>query len=259
MRILVSNDDGVYAPGVRALVQALVQHEHEVTVVCPDRERSATGHALTLHKPLRVDRIDDLFPAGALVYAVSGTPSDCVKLGLDALLAQKPDLVISGINRGANLGTDVLYSGTVSAAMEGTLEGFPSLAVSLVSYSADDFGPAARFISRFIKDLAQKPVSGGFLLNINVPAIAEEDICGPVLTQLGVRRYTDIFEKRTDPRGKTYYWLAGIAQESEEKPGTDVWAVRSNYISVTPLHFDLSDGPGFNRWMDWGLETSPLT
>ena len=148
MNILISNDDGIYAPGVRALAEALSDSSHRITGVCPDRERSATGHALTLQEPLRVDQISGVYPAGIEAWACSGTPSDTVKLALDALLSDRPDLVLSGINRGANLGTDVLYSGTVSAAMEGVLEGIPSIAFSLTSFAHLDFSAAANFAKK---------------------------------------------------------------------------------------------------------------
>ncbi len=240
MNILISNDDGIYSPGVKALADALSASNHEITVVCPDRERSATGHALTLHEPLRVDAIEHFYPASVTAWACSGTPADSVKLALDALMPKRPDLVLSGINRGANLGTDVLYSGTVSAAMEGVLEGLPSIALSLTSFSSTEFGAAAEFASKLVAAIANHPLPKPVLLNVNIPAIPAEAICGVVVTCLGIRRYRDLFEKRVDPRGKTYYWLSGIAIEEEAPPGTDVQAIRDNYITITPLKYDLT-------------------
>lgn len=240
MRILVSNDDGIYAPGVKALVEKLADQGYQIAVVCPDRERSATGHALTIQEPLRVDRIDDYFPSSVSAWACSGTPADTVKLALDAILPYKPDLVLSGINRGANLGTDVLYSGTVSAAMEGAMEDIPSVAFSLTSFSSLDFGPAAEFARVLVRKIADQSLLPGTLLNVNIPAIAQADICGVMLTRLGIRRYRDIFEKRVDPRGKTYYWLAGEVVEQEAALGTDIQAIKDNYITITPLHNDLT-------------------
>lgn len=240
MNILISNDDGIYAPGVRALAEALNDTEHRITVVCPDRERSATGHALTLQEPLRVDHISGIYPSKINAWACSGTPSDTVKLALDALLDDRPDLVLSGINRGANLGTDVLYSGTVSAAMEGVLEGIPSIALSLANFAHLDFSAAANFAKRMVEAIALHPIGEAILLNVNIPAIAESDICGAVVTKLGIRRYRDQFEKRVDPRGKTYYWLSGVVIEEEAEADTDIQAIRDNYITITPLKYDLT-------------------
>ena len=253
MKILISNDDGIYAPGVRALAEALSDTEHKITVVCPDRERSATGHALTLQEPLRVDQITGVYPLNIEAWACSGTPSDTVKLALDALLSDRPDLVLSGINRGANLGTDVLYSGTVSAAMEGVLEGVPSIAFSLSSFTHLDFSAAANFAKKMVEAIANSPLEEPILLNVNIPAIAEENICGAVVTRLGIRRYRDQFEKRIDPRGKTYYWLSGVIIEEEAEADTDIQAIRDNYITITPLKYDLTYAaaiPFMNTWTD---------
>ncbi|MBD2175490.1 5'/3'-nucleotidase SurE [Pseudanabaena sp. FACHB-1998] len=251
MNILISNDDGIYAPGVRALAEALSETEHRITVVCPDRERSATGHALTLQEPLRVDQITGIYPDSIEAWACSGTPSDTVKLALDALLVEPPDLVLSGINRGANLGTDVLYSGTVSAAMEGVMEGLPSIAFSLASFAHLDFSAAANFAKKMVKAIAAYPLEEAILLNVNVPAIAEEDICGTVITRLGIRRYKDLFEKRIDPRGKTYYWLSGVVVEEEAEADTDIQAIRDNYITITPLKYDLTLAPAIPFLKTW--------
>lgn len=241
MHILISNDDGIYAPGVRVLANTLFASGYTVTVVCPDRERSATGHALTMHKPLRVEEaVPGFYAPGLSAWAVSGTPSDAVKLGLDALITETPDLVISGINRGANLGSDVLYSGTVSAAMEGAMEGLASIAVSLASYENADYQPAADFIARFVAALKIEPLHEPFLLNINVPALPTAEIAGVRITRLGIRRYRDQFEKRFDPRGNIYYWLAGIAIEGEEAPDSDVAALKEGCIAITPLKYNLT-------------------
>jgi 5'-nucleotidase len=268
MNILVSNDDGVFALGIRTLANALAAAGHQVTVVCPDRERSATGHGLTLHKPLRVEPVEGVFAPEVTAWACSGTPSDCVKLALDAVLLNAPDMVISGINHGANLGTDVLYSGTVSAAMEGVLEGIPAIAISLTSFAYKNFEPAARFAVQLISWLHHQPLNLPILLNVNVPPVAARDIRGTAITRQGIRRYFDQFEKRVDPRGKTYYWLAGEVMEEGEaelpmgdRPdelsdlardltqalsamsaqfATDVEAIKDNYITVTPLQSNLT-------------------
>lgn len=263
MKLLISNDDGIFALGLHTLANTLAAAGHEITVVCPDRERSATGHGLTLHDPIRAEQVESGFHPTIRAWACSGTPSDCVKLGLGALLNSPPDMVLSGINHGSNLGTDVLYSGTVSAAMEGVIEGIPSIAFSLTSFSSQQFGPAANFAQRLLEQLSRDPLPLGTLLNVNVPAVPEPEIAGVVITRQGVRRYFDQFEKRVDPRGKTYYWLAGEVLEDVTEPTlaspeaftlktngldwewfqqvpTDVQAIRQNYITVTPLQYNLT-------------------
>jgi 5'-nucleotidase len=267
MKLLISNDDGVFATGIRTLANTLADAGHQITVVCPDRERSATGHGLTLHKPIRAEQIESIFHPAVQAWACSGTPSDCVKLALGALLTDSPDMVLSGINHGSNLGTDVLYSGTVSAAMEGLIEGIPSIAFSLTSFSAQDFQPAANFAKTLLNQLTNAPLPQAMLLNVNVPAVPEAEIAGVAITRQGVRRYFDQFERRIDPRGKTYYWLAGEILEEVSEPEldspealklkgtdfdlawfqkipTDVHAIRQNYITVTPLQYNLTCAVG---------------
>jgi 5'-nucleotidase len=264
MRLLISNDDGVYALGIRTLANTLAEAGHEVTVVCPDRERSATGHGLTLHQPIRAEKIESIFHPSIPVWACSGTPSDCVKLALWALLDQPPHLVLSGINHGSNLGTDVLYSGTVSAAMEGVIEGIPSVALSLTSFASKEFQPAADFAAALVQQLAKHPLPELTLLNVNVPAVEQDEIRGAIVTRQGVRRYTDVFEKRVDPRGKIYYWLSGELLEDVEDPDvpndapTDVQAIRDNYITITPLHYNLTSPSGMKMAQEWTLGLSKL-
>lgn len=255
MKLLISNDDGIFAPGVRSLANGLAEAGYHVTVVCPDRERSATGHGLTLHQPIRAEVVESIFHPSIKAWACSGTPSDCVKLALWALLDSPPDFVLSGINQGSNLGTDVLYSGTVSAAMEGVIEGIPSIALSLSSFSSHEFQPAVLFAVSLLAQLVTQPIPELMLLNVNVPAVQLAEIAGVTLTRQGVRRYIDVFEKRVDPRGKTYYWLAGELLEEVEPQGldlpqdipTDVQANRNNYISVTPLQYNLTHAAGLNQ------------
>ncbi len=246
MRLLISNDDGIFALGIRTLANTLAAAGHQVTVVCPDRERSATGHGLTIHDPIRAEQVSAIFAEGIEAWACSGTPSDCIKLALGAMLEDKPDLVLSGINHGPNLGTDVIYSGTVSAAMEGNIEGVPSVAFSLASYKSQQFQVAADFACTLVDQLKENPLPPGVLLNVNVPAVGKEAIAGVKLTRQGIRRYIDVFERRVDPRGKTYFWLAGEVLEDVEafnppRPDLappDVQAIRENYITLTPLHYD---------------------
>ena len=239
MRILIANDDGIHAPGLRALAEQLAAGDAEVYVVAPDRERSATGHGLTLHKPLRAEPREGLRGVRA-AWAVNGTPSDCVKLAFGALLPHKPDLVVSGINRGPNLGPDVLYSGTVSAAIEGSLLGATSLAVSLAGFTDTHYDVAAGFMPVLLRQLLAQPLPPRLLINVNVPCLPAEAIAGVRVTRLGVRRYVDIFEPRVDPRGRTYYWLSGEVMDADEHAEADVVAVREGYISVTPIHYDLT-------------------
>ncbi|MBI4533796.1 MAG: 5'/3'-nucleotidase SurE [Candidatus Melainabacteria bacterium] len=251
MRILVSNDDGIYAPGIRVLAERLAaEPSNSVFVVAPDRERSATGHALTLHKPIRVEKVDfgdDVKGA----WWTTGTPADCVKFAVGALLKDPPDLVVSGINNGANLGTEVLYSGTVSAAMEGAILHIPSIAVSLVGRHNKHYAVAADFVAQLTNMLPEAQLPGRVLLNVNVPNVPLSEMKGVALTQLGVRVYNDYYEKRVDPRGKVYYWLAGEAVEEGEEENTDAWAVLHNQISVTPISFNMTDEHMLEKLANW--------
>jgi len=260
MKLLISNDDGIFALGIRTLANTLAEAGHDVTVVCPDRERSATGHGLTLHQPIRAEIIESVFHPTVKAWACDGTPSDCVKLALWALLESPPDLVLSGINQGANLGTEILYSGTVSAAMEGLIEGIPSVALSLTSFSCKDFQPAARFANNLVSQLIQKPLPEIMLLNVNIPPIKWEEIAGVAITRQGVRHYVDVFDKRVDPRGKTYYWLTGEVLEDAEPPASlnlppslplDIHVIRKNYISITPLQYNLTYADGLEQLSNW--------
>ncbi len=261
MKLLISNDDGVFALGIRTLANTLVAAGHDVSVICPDRERSATGHGLTLHQPIRAERIESIFHPQVRAWACSGTPSDCVKLALGALLDHPPDLVLSGINHGSNLGTDILYSGTVSAAMEGVIEGIPAIAFSLASFTVQNFQPAADFAVVLLAYLAKHPLPELMLLNVNIPAVDATEIAGVKLTRQGIRRYVDLFEKRIDPRGKVYYWLAGELMEDVETEGdrhnpvpTDVAMIRHNYITLTPLQYDLTYNQGLRNLHQLGLD-----
>jgi 5'-nucleotidase len=253
LKILISNDDGIFALGVRSLANTLSEAGHQVTVVCPDQERSATGHGLTLHHPIRAEVINSIFDPQVTAWSCSGTPSDCVKFALSAVLDDLPDLVLAGINHGANLGTDILYSGTVSAAMEGLLEGIPSIAFSLNSFVAKDFSVAAAIALDLVNQLSKLPISP-VLLNVNIPYLPKAEIKGMMITPLGVRRYTETFQKRFDPRGRSYYWLAGEIVEELEQPRlpspslTDVQAIQKKYITITPLQYNLTDFANLNSW-----------
>jgi len=237
MRILITNDDGVRAPGLYALSRSL-QEIGEVRVIAPEREQSAVGHAVTLHKPLRLMPIE-LPGVNGEVFACNGTPADCVILGR-LTGSELPDLVVSGINGGANLAEEVLYSGTVSAAMEAAIQGIPSFAISVASYDEVDFGPAARFARRLAVLLGDFALPDNSFLNVNVPAVPSEQIQGVALTRLGHRAYVNRIDRREDPRGETYYWFSGDPTESDSAPDTDIAAVTANKISITPAHFDLT-------------------
>ena len=250
LNILISNDDGIFALGVRTLADTLAKAGHKITVVCPDRERSATGHGLTLHQPIRAEPVNSIFHHNVIAWSCSGTPADCVKFALSAVLDTRPDLVLSGINHGPNLGTDVLYSGTVSAAMEGTLEGIPSIAFSLASFTCSEFQVAANFAVKLINQLNIDEFPQAPLLSVNIPAVSESEIAGVLVTRQGLRRYIEKFEKRYDPRGKSYYWLVGEIIEDIPQPEdshlpphilTDVQAIRDRYITITPLQYNLTD------------------
>lgn len=250
MIILLTNDDGIYAEGIQILADTLLQVENiKIYIVAPDRERSATGHAITMHRPLRAEEVKFYHNPLLKGWSVNGTPSDCVKLAIEYLLPQKPDLVISGINLGENLGTDILYSGTVSAAIEAIILGVPALAVSLVWQKNPDFHFVADFLRRFLKNLHEYNLPEHTLLNINVPAKNQQEIAGIAVTRLGLRLYRNAFEKRVDPRGRNYYWLAGeaIDVEDREEGDTDVTAIKNAYISITPLHFDLTNYQLINK------------
>lgn len=242
MNILLSNDDGILANGIRALIEALSPC-YDVYVVAPDRERSAAGHSLTLHTPLRVEEVDAKYGAKRC-WMTTGTPGDCVKIAVNAILANNelPDLVISGINHGPNLGGDILYSGTVSCAMEGALLGIPSIAVSLASLRTEyeDFKLSAEFVATMIERLENYKIPPKTVLNVNVPGLDKEDIAGVAVTELGRRMFTDTYERRVDPRGKVYYWMAGELINEPEDAKTDIAAVRNNKISITPITYDMT-------------------
>jgi len=242
MKILISNDDGIAANGIRVLTKILSE-EHDVYVIAPDRERSAAGHSLTLHTPLRVEELESISGAKR-TWVTTGTPGDCVKIGISAILSEeeKPDIVISGINHGPNLGSDILYSGTVSCAMEGAMMGYPSIAVSLASMKCEyeDFQFGGQFVKSLLNRLSKFSFPTKTILNVNLPSIDNEDIAGIAITELGSRMFTDNYEKRIDPRGKTYYWMAGELLSEPEGAKTDIAAVRNNKISITPVTYEMT-------------------
>ncbi|MDO2950049.1 5'/3'-nucleotidase SurE [Aeromonas simiae] len=232
MRILVSNDDGVNARGIRALSRALAECG-EVTVVAPDRNRSGASHSLTLEVPLRVSLIEETG-----FYAVKGTPTDCVHLAAHELLKPEPDMVVSGINHGANLGDDVIYSGTVAAATEGRHLGFPSIAISLVGDT--HFETAAHFAVKLVRALIRHPLPADQILNVNVPDLPLEAIKGMRVTRLGNRHPAEQVIVERDPRGQTIYWIGPPGERQDAGEGTDFAAIEQGYVSITPLTIDMT-------------------
>jgi 5'-nucleotidase len=238
MLILITNDDGIAAEGIKALAQSL-KSIARVVVVAPERERSAVGHAITMHKPLRAKRVT-YYGDGIHAWSVNGTPSDCVKLGIEVLAKERPDLVFSGINRGPNLGTDVLYSGTVSAAIEAVMMGVPSAALSLASYEYGDYSSASKFAVSLALNMFKEGIPEDTLLNVNIPGVSEGKINGVRITKLGSRRYKNSFQARLDPHGQEYYWMSGEAVDENNDSDCDINLISENYITITPIHFELT-------------------
>lgn len=251
MKILVTNDDGIHAPGLAALRAALADLG-EVVAIAPDRPRSACGHSVTLHKPLRLARVR--LAEGGEGFASNGTPSDCVALGVSEHTGGPPDLVVAGINPGPNLGWDLTYSGTVAAAMEGAICGLPSIAVSVASYGATDFSAAADFARYLSGAVAKRGLPQGTFLNVNVPAVARQEIAGVEITCQGRLRYKNRIERRTDPRGGAYFWFSGDRIDSRLQPGSDVHAIAGGKISITPIRLDLTDQGLLTGLQQWNLQ-----
>lgn len=245
MRILVSNDDGVHAEGIRALSEALAACG-EVIVVAPDRNRSGASHSLTLEVPLRVTRI-----AETGYHAVKGTPTDCVHLAVNELVRPEPDMVVAGINHGANLGDDVIYSGTVAAATEGRHLGFPSLAISLVGKT--HFATAAHYAAQLVKGMMVHPLPADQILNVNVPDLPLDQIKGIRVTRLGNRHRAESVICSEDPRGQPIYWIGPPGSQQDAGDGTDFAAIEQGYVSITPLTIDMtaySSLAGLGAWLD---------
>ncbi len=233
LRIIISNDDGVYAPGINALAKELDEIA-DIRVVAPDRNRSGASHSLTLSHPLRVSELDNGF------RSVEGTPSDCVHLALTGLFDEPFDIVVSGINEGANLGDDVLYSGTVAAAMEGRFLGYPAIAISLVGEHSKNYETAAIIARHMVEYLQEAPLPPATILNVNVPDVHYKDIKGFAVTKLGTRHLAEPVIKRDDPRGKPIYWIGPVGKIDDAGQTTDFHAIANNKVSITPLHADLT-------------------
>lgn len=237
MRVLLTNDDGIHAPGLIALHKEL-NGDFDLEIVAPESEMSAVGHAITLAYPLRVKAVHK---NGAFFgYGVTGTPADCVKIAVQQLLKSPPDIILSGINLGANVGVNVLYSGTVSAATEGAFLGIGAAAISLSSRKNPDYTFAARFSREIIRFITENGLKEGTALNVNIPAVPPERIKGVSITRQGICRFRERYERRVDPRGNVYYWLTGETPVEEELPDTDARALKENRISITPITYDLT-------------------
>ncbi len=244
MNILLSNDDGYLAPGLKVLADS-VAAKGVITVVAPDRNRSGASHSLTLNAPLRVKRAPNTF------FYIDGTPTDCVHIAITGVMKEEPDMVITGINHGGNLGDDVLYSGTVAAATEGRFLGYPSLAVSLVGSEPVHFETAGVVVSQLLETMIANPLPSDTILNVNVPDVPLESLKGYQPTRLGHRHKAEPVIKGQDPRGREIYWIGPAGPEEDAGPGTDFHAIRENYVSVTPLQIDLTRHANLKALSDW--------
>lgn len=236
--ILITNDDGITAPGIRALVNA-VKHLGEIIVVAPDAPQSAMGHAITISKPLRLAKTD--LYGDIVSYQCSGTPADCVKLAVDKVMHRKPDLLLSGINHGSNSSINVIYSGTMSAAVEGAIEGIPAAGISLCDFAYEaDFTLAANIAAQVAQNILKEGLPNGVLLNVNVPKIQQADLKGIKICRQANAKWKEEFDERMDPNGRKYYWLTGKFVNLDNAQDTDEWALANNYVSVVPVQFDLT-------------------
>ncbi len=243
---LITNDDGIHNPGIRILAKTLSRIA-ECVVIAPDRDNSAVSHSLTMNRPLRVSRLEDGF------FSLNGTPTDCVAIGLKKILGKRPDLLVSGINPGPNLGDDISYSGTVSAAVEGTMYGIPSLAVSLAGDASYDLTYAAETTEKLAKRILSKGLPENTLLNANIPA--ESPAKGIRITRQGRRLWDNAIQETCDPRGRKHYWIGGGTPSPDSGKDTDVYAVNNGYISITPIHLDLTNHQGIEHLrQEWRLE-----
>jgi 5'-nucleotidase len=244
MKILLSNDDGYHAAGLAALARSL-RDQAELVIVAPDRNQSGSSHSLTLDNPLRVGRTE------AGIYFVNGTPTDCVHLAITGLLKDEPDMVISGVNHGANLGDDVLYSGTVAAAIEGRFLGLPAMAISLVSDGSDNLDTAARAAAALLQRLQQQPLPADTILNVNVPDRPWDELAGFRATRLGFRHRSEAAVPQLDPKGRTVYWVGPAGGGQDAGPGTDFHAIEQGFVSVTPLQVDLTRHDSVAELTQW--------
>lgn len=250
MKILVSNDDGIDSAGIYSLAEEL-KTIAEVTVVAPHKEQSAVGHAITMQTPLRVFEYQK--NGKFFGYAVDGTPADCVKIGMRNLMPAPPDLVVSGINHGSNTAINIIYSGTVSAAREAAIMEVPSIAISVTSHQVADFSFASNVAKVLALEVYKRGLPLGTMLNVNVPNLPKSGIKGMLVTKQGKSKWDDIYEKRVDPYGRNYYWLTGNLKDVDESIDLDQAAIKQNYVSVSPIHFDLSDYQTYQKMKEWNI------
>lgn len=250
MNILLTNDDGIYADGLWALYTRFAK-QHSVAVIAPDRERSAVGHGITLHEPLRATMVT--VNGGYMGYAVNGTPADCVKLGVLKILDSKPDIVISGINPGANVGVNINYSGTVAAAKEAALYGILALSVSIHGHQIANYNDATGFIQKLVETVCNNGLPAGTFLNVNIPNMPWEDIAGIRISRQGIKFFTEYIEKRIDPRNRTYYWQGTDPQTSYKNSDLDGAAIGRNFISITPIKCDMTDYDAIEDLKGWNI------
>ncbi|MBT3300377.1 MAG: 5'/3'-nucleotidase SurE [Candidatus Marinimicrobia bacterium] len=250
-RILITNDDGIHAPGIFALWEAMSEIG-DVTVVAPNTEKSAVGHAITISDPIRIQEITR--HGGFTGYSVDGTPGDCVKVAIHSILDQPPDLVVSGINMGANVGTNILYSGTVSAANLGTMLGFNSIAFSLDAIKDGDFSASKPIAQKVAKLVLKNSLPNGTLLNVNIPNCEASDIQGFQVTKQGSEFFQDWLESREDPRGRTYFWMTGKIINTDDQMDLDGFALGKNYVSLTPIHYQLTNESFLDELNTWNVK-----
>jgi len=250
MKILICNDDGIGSEGIFQLADALSEIG-DVTVIAPLTEQSAVGHSITMKVPIRFAQYNlrDKFTG----YAVDGTPADCVKFGIKNLLKEEPDIVVSGINHGANTAISIIYSGTVSAAREAAIMNFPAIAFSITDHRPKYFDFAKKFAKELTKKVVENGLRSGTLLNVNIPNLPEDQIRGIIPTKQGESKWDDIYEERIDPYGNNYYWLTGQMTDFNTNPDNDQIAVKNNYVAVTPIHFDLTDYETLHDLSKWNL------
>ena len=248
--ILISNDDGIYAPGIYALWESMSEIG-QTTVVAPNTEKSAVGHAITIYDPIRIEKV--IRSNGFEGYAVNGTPADCVKIAIGSFLDKKPNIIVSGINAGSNMGTNILYSGTVSAAAEGTMLGVPSIAFSLNTFNTDNYDLSKEVAIKMTKNVLNHGLPTGTLLNVNIPKCEISECQGYKVTSQGDEYFLDDLEKREDPRGRFYYWMSGKIVNNDNSNEQDGYAIANNWVSVTPIQYKLTNHKFIDDLKSWKL------
>lgn len=250
--ILVTNDDGIHAPGIRCLIEAMLPFG-DLVVVAPDKPQSGMGHAITINATLRINRIRN--EKGIVEFSCTGTPVDCVKIAVNKLLPRKPDLCVSGVNHGSNASINVIYSGTMSAAVEGCIEGIPSIGFSLLDHSVEaDFSGSAQVVKSVASKVLKEGLPGGYCLNVNIPAVPSENLMGFRICRQAKANWEEELDERKDPSGKSYFWLTGVFKNYDSGEDTDIHALRNNYVSVVPVLIDFTAHPAISHLNKWNLK-----